>query len=91
MGKATTVTTKDEINVPIALGAFRDKTVTRAAFCVCCFRVYLGKATATTRAALRSPTSVCDVLVSTLVRLHQPQEQRYPVLPVYVMFSCFLG
>ena len=48
--------------------------------------VDLGLATAAARAALPSPTSVCDVLVLTWVRLQQPQEQRYPVLPVCVMF-----
>ena len=42
--------------------------------------------TAAARAELPSSTCVCDVLMFTWVRLQQPQEQSYPVLPVYVMF-----
>ena len=58
-----------------------------------CFSVCLGKATAAARTVLPSTTttSVCDVLELTWVRLQQPQEQRYPVIPVYVMFQCLSG
>ena len=54
--------------------------------CMWCLSVYLRKATTATRAVLPCPTSVCDVLVFTWVRLQQPQEQCYPVLPVHVVF-----
>ena len=56
-----------------------------------CFSVHLGKATAVTRAALPRPTSVCGVSVFTCVSLQQSHEQRYPVLPVYVVFHVYLG
>ena len=57
---------------------------------VCVFSVYLGKVTTATRAALPSPTCVRDVSVFTWV-MQQPQEQRYPDLPVYVMLQCLPG
>ena len=38
-------------------------------------------------AALPSPTSVCDDYVLNWIML-QPQEQRYPVLPLSVMIKC---
>ena len=39
--------------------------------------------------SLPNPTSVCGGYVFYLGKVQQPQEQRYPVLPVYVVVMCF--
>ena len=49
--------------------------------------LYLSLAPAATRAELPSATCVCGVSAFTCPWLQQPQEQCYPMLPVYVVFQ----
>ena len=59
--------------------------------CIWCFSVYLGMATAVTRAALPCPTSVLSCFSLCLIRLRQSQKQLYHALSVYVVFYCLPG
>ena len=56
-----------------------------------CFSIYLGKATAVTRSAIPSSTSLCDILVFTWLKRQRSQDQRYPALAVYVFFFVFFA
>ena len=56
--------------------------------CMWCFSVYLSLVPAATRAVLPSATCVCGVTVFTCPWFQQPQEQCYPMLPVYVVLQC---
>ena len=73
--------------LPVPGSSSHKSSATQCYLCMWCFSVYLSLAPAATRTELPSATCVCGVSAFTCPWLHQPQEQSYPVLPVYVVFQ----
>ena len=74
--------------LPVPGSSSHKSSATQCYLCMWCYSVYLSLAPAATRAVLPSATCVCGVTVFTCPWLQQPQEQCYPMLPVYVVFQC---